>query len=75
MGGGEEGARRSWRQEKMIEQVGALGLNQEVLRENLITGCWVQMQQWETSAKEIGVVWSLVWTSSASPAGLELPEL
>lgn len=24
---------------------------------------------------EIGVVWSLVWTNSASPAGLELPEL
>lgn len=43
MGGG-----RSWRKEKMIEQVGALGLNQEVLRENWITGC-VKMQQWETS--------------------------
>lgn len=48
-GWGEEGARRSWRKEKMIEQVGALGLNQEVLRENWITGCCVKMQQWETS--------------------------
>lgn len=47
-GWGEEGARRSWRKEKMMEQVGALGLNQEVLRENWITGC-VKMQQWETS--------------------------
>lgn len=45
----EEGARRSWRKEKMMEQVGALGLNQEVLRENWITGCCVKMQQWETS--------------------------
>lgn len=33
----------------MREQVGTLGLNQEVLKENQITGCRVKMQLWETS--------------------------
>lgn len=68
-GWGEEGARRSWRKEKMIEQVGALGLNQEVLRENWITGCCVKMQQWETSLHVVcrRSGWSGRWSGPILP--------
>lgn len=83
---GEKGARRSRRKkEQERKQVRTLGLNQEVLKENWITGCCVRMQLWRlhwcmfsTAAvlpQEIRVVWSLVWSTSASPAWLELPEL